>query len=81
MNRRLLADTLVDVAIGAAGAAAEAPAIVVTALTLSLPIELALEWTGNDWELRGDVPRTLTRTPFDLTPGRLEVVWTRGEQP
>jgi hypothetical protein len=79
MSRRLLGDTLVDVAVGAAGAAAEAPSLIVNTLTVSLPIELALGWTGNEWELRGAVPRTLTRTAFDLEPARLEVVWTRGD--
>ncbi len=74
-TRRLLGETLIDVASGAFEAAAATSVVSVRQLTLTLPIEFGLQQSGSVCELLGDVPRTVTRTAFDLTPGRLEVTW------
>jgi hypothetical protein len=47
-------------------------------VSVSLPIEIALARRDGSWWLLGDLPRTITRTAFDLEPGRLEVVWIAG---
>ena len=77
-RRRLLADTLVDMGASALDAAAALPGLAISELALTLPLEVAVVHAGNDIELVGDVPRTVTRTRFDAEPARLAVVWRRG---
>jgi len=77
--RRQLGETLLEIAQGAISASASAPGLVVRRLAMTLPIEIGLLRSGGEWRVLGDLPRTLTRTPFDTPPGRLEVIWTAGE--
>jgi hypothetical protein len=78
MTRRLLGDTLVELAEGAVAATAGTP-IVVRTIALALPIEIALQQRGGDWYVLGDLPRLLTRTAFDTAPSRLGVTWISGD--
>jgi hypothetical protein len=78
MTRRLLGDTLVELAEGAVSATAGTP-IVVRTIAVTLPIEIALQRRGGDWCVLGDLPRFLTRTAFDTTPSRLDVTWISGD--
>lgn len=73
--RRLLQDTMVDVAFGAASAAARTGMVGVTGVALAVPIEVVMLRRNGQWQLHGDVPRLVTRTAFDTPPGRLEVTW------
>jgi hypothetical protein len=79
-RRRLLGDTVVEVAFDAVAASAGA-ALQLRQITVALPIELALRRSAGQWEIVGDVPRTVFRTAFDVEPGRLEVVWVAGARP
>ena len=72
-ERRPLGETVLDVVLGAAVASTPAPLL--RSVSMKLPIEVSLRRTKEGWELLGDVPRTVTRTPFDTPPSRLEVVW------
>jgi hypothetical protein len=73
--RRLLGDTLIDVATGALDSAAAVPGLKVREVEVTLPVEVAIRWAGDSVELLGDVPRMVTRTWFDSAPSRLAVVW------
>ena len=77
-TRRPLGEMLEEVALGALRAAA-APGLVVKRLSVALPVEVGLARSGDEWRLLGDLPRRVTRTPFDSPPSRLEVVWVAGE--
>lgn len=79
-GRRLLGETLLDVAMGALDSAASMPGLAVREVAVTLPIELAFRRVGGEVDLLGDVPRTVTRTLFDSDPARLVVVWRRGER-
>jgi len=76
--RRPLGEMLQEIGGGALLAAA-APGITLRSLHVVLPIEVALTRARGEWSLLGDVPRTVTRTAFDVEPGRLEVLWTSEE--
>jgi hypothetical protein len=78
MTRRLLGETLVEIAEGAVAGATGTP-ITVRRIAVTLPIEIALQRRGGDWLVLGDLPRLLTRTAFDTTPSRLDVTWISGE--
>jgi hypothetical protein len=92
-SRRLLGDTLLDVMLGAAVASSGlsreqepvasgfSPTLLLQSVEMTLPIEVSLRRRAGTWEVLGDVPRTVTRTPFDRAPGRLEVVWIPGGRP
>jgi hypothetical protein len=77
-RRRLLGDTLIDVGIGALDSAAALPGLFVREIVVTLPIDVALRQAGDQIDLLGDVPRTVTRTRFESEPARLEVVWRSG---
>jgi hypothetical protein len=77
-GRRPLGETLADVAQGVL-LAASTPGLAVRRLSVDLPVEIGLGRSGGEWRLLGDLPRTVTRTPFDVEPGRLAVVWVAGE--
>ena len=77
--RRPLGETLTDVACGALDATAAVPMVRVLRLSVTLPMEFALSRSAGEWKLLADVPRTVTRTAFDVDPGRVEIVWTIGE--
>ena len=78
-SRRALAHTLAEVAAGTLDALAAAPGLLVQAVEVDLPVEVAWHRTGDGIELLGDVPRTVTRTAFDTPPARLHIVWARTE--
>lgn len=73
--RRPLAEMLGDVVAGTLDALAGAPGIRLREVAVVLPVELAYSRGPGETRLLGDVPRTVTRTPFDLEPGRLRIVW------
>lgn len=77
-GRRLLAETLVDIGIGALAPTTVPPGLVVREVSVTLPIEIALCPAGDSIDLIGDVPRVLTRTRFDSAPATLAVVWRSG---
>ncbi len=77
--RRTLANMLAEVAAGTLDALAAAPGLLVQAIEVDLPIEVAWHRAGDEIELLGDVPRTITRTVFDTPPARLHVVWAKRE--
>ena len=74
-TRRPLGEMLGEVASGAMDALAGAPALRIDRIAVTLPVEMQLNWAGNQVEILGDLPRLLTRTAFDTQPGRMEVVW------
>lgn len=73
--RRLLGDTLVEVAAGMADADRLTPGLAIHSLEVTLPIELTWRGTGADVQMLGELPRTVTRTAFDRDPSRVAVVW------
>jgi hypothetical protein len=77
-GRRLLAETLVDIGIGALDPAALPPGLVVREVAVTLPVEIAIRGAGDSIDLVGDVPRMVTRTRFDSEPARVAVVWRCG---
>ena len=78
-SRRALAGVLAEVAAGMLDALAAAPGLLVQAVEVDLPVEVAWRRAGDEVVLLGDVPRTVTRTAFDAPPARLHVVWAREE--
>jgi hypothetical protein len=51
----------------------------VRVVEVDLPVEIVWRRAGDEIVLFGDVPRTVTRTAFDLPPARLHVAWAREE--
>jgi hypothetical protein len=77
-QRRALEDLLIDVSAGALAAASAVPGMTVRRMSVTLPVEIAAIRTREGIDLRGDVPRRLMRTVFDVRPSRLEVSWGTG---
>jgi hypothetical protein len=63
---------LADIAEGVMSTAAHA-GLRTTRLEVNLPVDVV--WTGGP--LFADLPRFITRTPFDARPSRLNIVWER----
>jgi hypothetical protein len=78
--RRPLGDMLGEVASDALDAIALAPGLRIDRISLALPVEMQLHWVGGEVQVLGDLPRQVTRTDFDLRPGRIEVVWESRER-
>lgn len=78
-TRRPLGDMLVEIAAGTLEALASAPDLRVRRIAVTLPVEVELRQAGDRTDLLGDLPRSVTRTAFDIEPGRLMVVWEQGE--
>jgi hypothetical protein len=72
MSRRPLGDMLAEVGMGVVPA--DAWALRVHRVSVTLPVELALQRQGGVIRLLGELPRGRWRTDFDLQPGRLELV-------
>lgn len=76
-GRRLLGETLGEIAGGALDMAPEAARLVrVTAIELDLPIDIRIARDGAEAVLVGDVPLFHWRTDFDPPPARLQVSCT-----
>jgi hypothetical protein len=75
--RRPLGEMLGEIASGALDALCVAPQVGINRITITLPLELQLREAGGQVQVLGDLPRLVTRTAFDLRPGRIEVVWER----
>ena len=73
--RRLLGDTLAEITTGTLGVLANAPGLRMRRIALTLPIEVELRRSSDRIEILGDLPRSVTRTAFDIKPDRLVVVW------
>ncbi len=78
-SRRPLGEMLSEVASGALEALGNAPNLRVQRIEVKLPVEMGLRRIGDEVQLIGDVPRLVTRTAFDLQPGRIEIVWETEE--
>ena len=78
-TRRPLGDMLVEIAAGTLDALTTAPDLRVRRIAVTLPVEVELRRVGDRTDLLGDLPRSVTRTAFDIEPGRLVVVWEQGE--
>lgn len=74
-TRRPLGEMLVEVGSGTLQGLAVAPDLRVRRMVVTLPVELGLRRAGDRVELLADLPRAITRTAFDIEPGRLELVW------
>ncbi|WP_027147820.1 hypothetical protein [Methylobacter tundripaludum] len=74
-GRRPLGEMLSEVASGTLEALGSAPDLRVNRIEVTLPVELSLRQIGDEVQLIGDIPQSVTRTAFDLQPGRIEVVW------
>ena len=75
IERRTLADMLINVADGVLGVAMP-PGLRTTSMELSLPVEVEIVRTSQGPELRAELPRFVRRTSFDRSPSRLTVRWT-----
>jgi hypothetical protein len=78
-TRRPLGDMLVEIVGGTLEALASTPEMRVRRIAVTLPVEVELRRVGDRTDLLGDLPRSVTRTAFDIEPGRLVVVWEQGE--
>jgi hypothetical protein len=75
-RRRPLGELLGEVAAGAMDALTIAPNLLrIDRLVVTLPVEMQLHRVDREVQVLGDLPRLLTRTAFDLEPGRIEVIW------
>jgi hypothetical protein len=79
MERRPLGEMLTELLDLSSGLGRNAPALALRSVSVTLPIEVALRRVDGEWELLGDVPRMVTRTAFDGRPGRIEVLYVRGD--
>lgn len=79
-TRRPLGDTLIEIADGMLDALATAPGLRVRRIAITLPVEVELRRAGDQTDILGDLPRSVTRTVFDIKPGHLVVVWEEREQ-
>jgi hypothetical protein len=79
-GRRALSDLLIDVADGVLGFTAP-PGIRPTSMVVMLPVEIEMARTPEGPEFRAELPRFVTRTSFDPTPGRLTVHWAEEATP
>jgi hypothetical protein len=75
--RRPLAAVLGDVAAGALEMASRVPGIGLRRVEITIPLEVAVSRGPGGLQVLGDVPRTVTRTAFDLPPGTLKVLWSQ----
>ncbi|MHB8789221.1 MAG: hypothetical protein ACYDBT_05010 [Desulfobulbaceae bacterium] len=81
-SRRPLGEMLGEVAAGAMDALTIAPNLLrVDRLVVTLPVEMQLNRVDREVQVLGDLPRLLTRTAFDLEPGRIEVTWDARRRP
>jgi hypothetical protein len=80
IERRALADLLIDVADGVLGFAAP-PGMRATSMAVTLPVEIEISRTPEGPEFRAELPRFVTRTSFDRTPDRLTVRWAEDVTP
>jgi hypothetical protein len=74
-KRRPLGEMLVELASGTLEGLAVAPDLRVQRMVVTLPVEIGFWQAGDRVELLADLPRAITRTAFDIDPGRLELVW------
>lgn len=74
-TRRPLGEMLVEVASSTLEGLAVAPHLRVRRMVVTLPVEVGFRHARDHVELLADLPRAITRTAFDIEPGRLELVW------
>lgn len=77
--RRPLGEMLAEVASGAMDALSIAPQLRVNRIAITLPVEVQLSRVDSQVQVLGDLPRLVTRTSFDVEPGRIEVIWDARE--
>ena len=77
--RRPLGETLGEIASGTLDVLRVTPQLGINRIAVTLPLETQLHKVGGQVQVLGDLPRLVTRTAFDLRPGRIEVVWERME--
>ena len=64
---------------GTLDAVSRAPDLRVRSVALSLPVEVGLRRVGGATHVLADLPRSVTRTEFDVRPGGIEVLWVAEE--
>jgi hypothetical protein len=77
--KRLLADTLIELAESIALPADASFPISVTSLHVDLPMEVRLGIRDGNWELFADVPEWRWQTGWEPPLGRLRAHWRTGE--
>lgn len=79
MNRRPFGELLSEVASGTMDILTVAPSVRVRNIAVELPVEFSISRRADQVDLLGDLPRTVTRTVFDIQPGRIVVIWEMRE--
>jgi hypothetical protein len=69
-----------EVASGTMDALAVAPELRVRQMAVTLPVEFAISRRAGQIDLLGDLPRSITRTAFDIQPSRIVMVWEMRNQ-
>jgi hypothetical protein len=77
--RRLLSETLMDLAQAARVPDLLEQSMRVTNLSFDVPVEVRLRAARDEIELLIDVPRWRWRTAFDEAPSRLRICWQERE--
>ncbi len=75
MNRRLLSDTLVDLAGAMVSENGAEQGVRVTGLHIDVPIEVRFENHADALDVFADLPLWRWKTGFEAPPGRLVVQW------
>jgi hypothetical protein len=75
MKRRLLGDVVTELATSVQPEPAARELIRVTALDVTLPVEIELSQHDDELLLLADLPRWRWRSVFDRVPSRLSLHW------
>ena len=79
MERRVLAETLVDLASAVVAAMPAGSPVRARRLELALPLEVRLAQQNGEASFLGELPLCRWRTDFDLLPSQMRIVWTTSE--
>jgi hypothetical protein len=79
--RRLLSETLIDLAESIQPSNHLQPTVRVVSGFLDLPIEVRLKRADTEWDLLTDLPDWRWQSGFAEKPGRLRIAWEQGVAP